>query len=115
MTVTPRHSGFPGYSAARFGIACAIICAACSNPEIVNPNSPTVTAAAASPVALQQLATGGMAGWRGTIGGLRSDSGIFGRESYNFTLGDTRATTNYLIGIAVGATKLDPAAFASGE
>src|SRR5581483_6525419 len=89
--------------------------AACKAPEIVNPNSPTVQAAAASPVAIQQLATGVMAGWRGTLGSLRSDFGIFGRESYNFTLGDTRATTNYLIGIAVGANRLDPAGFAAGD
>ena len=101
--------------------SCAVVAlvvvslVACSAPDINNPNIPTVTAAAASPVALQQLATGVMAGWRGTLGGLRSDFGIFGRESYNFTLGDTRATTNYLIGIAVGANALDPAGFAAGD
>src|SRR6185312_2833132 len=99
----------------RFATLFALFCAACTAPDIENPNSPTVTAAAASPVALQQLATGVMAGWRGTLGGLRSDFGIFGRESYNFTLGDTRATTNFLIGIAVGANALDPAGFANGE
>src|SRR5579864_7383645 len=89
-------------------LVSALLCAACAAPETVNPNSPTVTAAAASPIALQQLATGVMSGWRGTLGGLRSDFGIFGRESYNFALGDTRSTTNYLIGIAVGANRLDP-------
>lgn len=116
MTLTPAKSR------ARFalstivaGFAALTAFSACSSPDIVNPNSPTVTAAAASPVALQQLATGVLAGWRGTLGGLRSDFGIFGRESYNFTLGDTRATTNFLIGIAVGANALDPSGFANGD
>jgi len=112
MTLFPMNTR---HSRSRLTIACALCCAACSAPEIENPNSPTVTAAAASPVALQQLATGVLAGWRGTLGGLRSDFGIFGRESYNFTLGDTRATTNYLIGVAVGANALDPAGFAAGN
>ena len=92
-----------------------LVAIACSAPTIDNPNSPTVAGAASSPLAIQQLATGVMAGWRGTLGGLRSDWGMFGRESYNFTLGDTRATTNFLIGIAVGANRLDPAGFANGE
>jgi hypothetical protein len=96
-------------------LIAALSLTACETPGIVNPNSPSVVGAATSPQALAQEATGVLAGWRGTLGGFRSDVGIFGRESYNFTLGDTRATTNYLIGIAVGANRLDPSGFASGN
>jgi len=109
------HSTIPRTRLALWFTPLVLLFAACTAPDVVNPNSPTVTAAAASPVAIQQLATGVLAGWRGTLGGLRSDFGMFGRESYNFTLGDTRATTNFLIGIAVGANRLDPAGFANGE
>jgi hypothetical protein len=88
---------------------------ACESPTIVNPNSPSVIGAATSPQAIAQEAAGIMAGWRGTLGGIRSDAGIFGREGYNFNLGDTRSTSNYLIGIAVGANRLDPSGFAAGD
>src|SRR5579862_5610392 len=103
-----RHAGL-------LALAAALSLTACETPSIVNPNSPSVAGAATSPQALVQEATGVLAGWRGTLGGLRSDVGMFGRESYNFTTGDTRATTNFLIGIAVGANKLDPNGFANGD
>ena len=88
---------------------------ACEAPTIVNPNSPSVIGASTSPQAIAQEATGILFGWRGALGGFRSDVAIFGREGYNFNLGDTRSTSNYLIGIAVGANRLDPSGFAAGD
>jgi hypothetical protein len=96
-------------------LVTVLLFTACETPTIVNPNSPSVTGAATSPQAVVQEATGILAGWRGTLGAFRSDVGIFGREGYNFNLGDTRSTSNYLIGIAVGANRLDPAGFAAGD
>lgn len=103
-------------SIGKLTVIAALLLTACEGyTHVTNPNSPSVTAAAADPNALVQEANGVMVSWRGTLGGYRSDVGLFGRESYNFALGDTRSTTNFLVGIAVGSNRLDPAGFANGD
>ena len=96
----------------------AVTLAACSDTQlsITNPNSPTVTAAAGDPSALQLLATGLQSNFRSGRAGLISDAGIFGRESYNYFPTDGRSTSHYLIGILVGGNQvIDNTGFASGD
>lgn len=98
-------------------VACAAGLAACSAEDlnIPNRNVATVDGAGADPSALQLLATGLLAGYRGQSTSLYSAAGILGRESYNFTPQEGRNTTHYLVGIQVGGVpKLDPTGFATG-
>jgi hypothetical protein len=84
--------------------------------DITNPNNPTVSGASADPAAVQLLATGLLADYRGSRGGPINDWGRFGRESYVYTPQEGRNTSHYLIGIGTGANqKLDPSGFAVGE
>ena len=98
--------------------ACAAALAACSQSElnINNPNSAVAGQAASDPTALQLLATGLMVDQRGTRAGLITNTGILGREMYNYTPQEGRNTTHYLIGITVGGKQeLDPTGFATGS
>jgi hypothetical protein len=91
--------------------------AACQASElnITNPNQATVAGASADPSALQLLATGLLADYRGQTNTLYTPAGNLGRESYTFSPQDGRSSTTYLIGYSVGGVqKIDPAAgFAS--
>lgn len=95
--------------------AAALAACAQSDVEITNPNSALASGAASDPTALQLLATGLLTDMRNTRAGVISNTGILGRESYNYTPQEGRNTTNYLIGITVnGKQELDPAGFATG-
>ena len=96
--------------------AAALAACAQSDINIANPNSPLTTGASSDPTALQLLATGLLTDMRGTRAALISNTGILGREMYNYTPQEGRNTTNYLIGITVnGKQELDPAGFATGS
>ena len=93
---------------------CAGTLAGCSDKplQLTNPNSATILGANADPNALQLTATGLLSDFRGQRTGQMSQLGRLGRESYIFTPQEGRNTTNYLIGITIGAkTELDPAGF----
>ncbi|QJR35271.1 RagB/SusD family nutrient uptake outer membrane protein [Gemmatimonas groenlandica] len=96
-------------------LGAALVLGACSADklDITNPNTPSVAAASGDPQALQLQATGLLRQLRGGRGGFISNTGIFGRESYNYTPQEGRNTSNYLIGIS-GQNRLDPAGFATG-
>jgi hypothetical protein len=98
--------------------AGAVVMGACaeSSIDISNPNVALAGQASADPTALQLLATGLFVDQRGTRQAQITNTGILGREMYNYTPQEGRNTTNYLIGITVGGTqKLDPAGFANGS
>ena len=97
-------------------LGAALSLGACSADQlnITNPNTPTVAAAAADPQALQLQATGLLRQLRGGRGGFMRSTGIFGRESYNYTPQEGRNTSGLLIGIS-GANRLDPAGFGVGN
>ena len=90
--------------------------AACDDTKlnITNPNSPTVAAAATDPQALQLLATGLLRQLRNSKGGYNLNTGIFGREAFNYTPQEPRNVSNFLIGIS-GQNRLDPSGFAAGN
>ncbi len=99
-------------------ILLAVLCvgalAACSASELnlTNPNSATIIGANADPTALQLQATGLLADYRSIRTGEMQGLGRLGRENYVFTPQEGRNTTNYLIGITVGAKQeLDPTGF----
>jgi hypothetical protein len=95
----------------------AVTLAACNEKalEITNPNNPTVTAAAGDPAALQLLATGLLADYRGSRTGFIQNTAIFGREAYNYFPTDPRFTQHALIGIVInGITQIDPSGFYNG-
>ncbi len=96
-------------------LGAAVLLAACSADklDITNPNTPTVAAATADPQALLLQATGLLRQLRGGRGAFISNTGIFGRESYNYTPQEGRNTSGFLIGIS-GQNRLDPAGFAVG-
>src|ERR1043166_6701529 len=111
MTHTPMRNLIAAAAAAAALAACSQ-----SDLNVTNPNSATASGAAADPTALQLLATGLMVDQRGTRAGLISNTGILGREMYNYTPQEGRNTTNYLIGITVNCKQeLDPAGFATGS
>jgi hypothetical protein len=87
--------------------------AACNSDKlaITNPNTPTVAAAAADPLALQLQANGLLRQLRNGRGAFITSTGRFGREAYVYTPQEGRNTSAYLIGIS-GQNKLDPAGFA---
>src|SRR3990172_725710 len=117
---TPNFGNQPRAHQVRTVIGAALLAAtfgACkaSDLNITNPNSATVEGASADPSALQLLATGLLADFRSTRGGLMSTPGILGRESYSFSPQEGRNTTHPLIGIVVGGVqKLDPTGFSTG-
>lgn len=90
--------------------------AACSQDtlNITNPNSPTVAGAGADPAALQLQANGLVRQQRGDMTSFMSNTGVFGRELYNYTPAEGRNTSAYLIGIP-GQNRLDPSGFANGN
>ena len=90
--------------------------AACSDTQlnITNPNAPTVAAAATDPQALQLLSTGLLRQLRNSKGAYTLNTGIFGREAFNYTPQEPRNVSNFLVGIA-GQNKLDPNGFAAGN
>ncbi|MES2522714.1 MAG: RagB/SusD family nutrient uptake outer membrane protein [Gemmatimonadota bacterium] len=94
----------------------AMLLSACSADrlEITNPNTPTVEGATSDPQSLQLQATGVLRRLRDGRGGFISTTGIFGRESFNYTPAEGRNTSDFLIGIA-GANRIDPAGFANGN
>ncbi|MEO7083500.1 MAG: RagB/SusD family nutrient uptake outer membrane protein [Gemmatimonadaceae bacterium] len=95
----------------------AVLAAGCSQKDIDinNPNVALASAVASDPTALQLLATGLLVDQRGTRAGFIQNTGIFGREAYNYTPQEGRNTTHYLIGINVaGKQELDPTGFAGG-
>ncbi|MDQ6612031.1 MAG: RagB/SusD family nutrient uptake outer membrane protein [Gemmatimonadota bacterium] len=85
-----------------------------SQLDITNPNSPTVAAAATDPQALQLLATGLLRQLRNSKGAYILNTGIFGREAFNYTPQEPRNVSNFLVGLA-GQNKLDPNGFAAGN
>lgn len=96
-------------------VAAATVACSAKDLNVTNPNVASVSGATADPTALQLLATGLLADYRGQTTSLMSPAGILGRESYNFTPQEGRNTTHYLIGISVGGVqKLDPSGFATG-
>ncbi len=101
-------------SIAALGAALSLGACSADQLNITNPNTPTVAAAAADPQALQLQATGLLRQLRGARGGFMSSTGIFGRESYNYTPQEGRNTSGFLIGIS-GQNRLDPAGFAVGN
>jgi len=117
---TPNFGHRPRAHQVRTVIGAALVAATfagckASDLNITNPNSATVEGASADPSALQLLATGLLADFRSTRGGLMSTPGILGRESYSFSPQEGRNTTHPLIGIVVGGVqKLDPTGFSTG-
>ncbi len=96
-------------------LGAAMLLGACSADklDITNPNTPTVAAAGADPQALQLQATGLLRQLRGGRGGFITNTGIFGREMYNYSPQEGRNTSAYLIGLS-GQNRLDPSGFAVG-
>ncbi|MBU6366424.1 MAG: RagB/SusD family nutrient uptake outer membrane protein [Gemmatimonadetes bacterium] len=94
-------------------LAAAAALAGCNPDRLVisNPNSPTVAAAGADPLALQLQATGLLRQLRNGRGSFVTSTGRFGREAYIYTPQEGRNTSAYLIGIS-GQNRLDPAGFA---
>ncbi len=91
------------------GFACA------DDLNVTNPNVASVAGATADPSALQLLATGLLAEYRGQSTALYTGGGVLGREAYSFPPQEGRNTTHFLIGITVGGVqKLDPSGFATG-
>src|SRR5665213_2591724 len=91
---------------------------ACSKNDINlnNPNSALASAVASDPTALQLLATGLMTDQRGTRNGFIQNTGIFGREMYNYTPQEGRNTSTYLVGVVInGQQALDPASGFAGS
>jgi len=87
-----------------------------SDINITNPNVASAGQVASDPTALQLLATGLLTDQRGTRQAQITNTGIFGREMYNYTPQEGRNTTHYLIGIVVGGQQvLDPTGFANGS
>jgi hypothetical protein len=97
-------------------VAVSAMLSACSSDKlnITNPNTPTVASASSDPQALQLQATGLLRQLRNGRGGFISNTGIFGRESYNYTPQEGRNTSHFLIGLS-GANKIDPSGFAVGN
>ena len=80
-----------------------------SDLNIVNPNSPSPTGAAADPTAFQLFATGLMADQRGTRSSFITSVGALGRENYNFSPQEGRFATHPIVGVTIGGTQqLDP-------
>ncbi|HEY4217353.1 MAG TPA: RagB/SusD family nutrient uptake outer membrane protein [Gemmatimonadaceae bacterium] len=80
-----------------------------SDLNIVNPNSPSPTGAAADPTAFQLFATGLMGDQRGTRSGFITSTGALGRENYNFSPQEGRFATHPIVGITIGGIQqLDP-------
>jgi len=101
------------------GAAVLVVAAtACrqSDIDITNPNVASAGTVASDPTALQLLATGLMVDQRGTRSAMITNTGIFGREMYNYTPQEGRNTTHYLIGITAGGKQvIDPTGFAVGS
>lgn len=96
------------------GIAAAagvLAVAACSDQLTVpNYNDPTEESVSGDPMVGLQLSVTGILGQnRASFSGWISNSGIFGRESYNFFPTDARSHTHF-----VKQNPLDPAGFANG-
>src|SRR5437763_10272302 len=113
MTILTRSIRRPAAAA----LTLAVALAGCkADLNLTNPNSATRSGASSDPSAFQLLATGLMVDQRGTRAGFIQNTGIFGREAYNYTPQEGRNTTHYLIGIVVGGVqKLDPTGFANGN
>lgn len=99
---------------ARAGAAVATLAlvAACNADRlsIPNPNQVTPEAISSDPLTAIPLAANGIVrSLRATHGGMVSDFGIFGRESYIYTPTENRNTSHYL-----GQNPLDRTGFAAG-
>ena len=94
--------------------AAVVLLAACNSDQLQVPNynSPTTDAVGKDPGSIQLLAGGILAQLRGSAAGWISNSGIFGREAYNYFPTDGRGTTHYLLGPGPG---LDYTGFAVGN
>ena len=99
------------------GLACsAVLVAACSADRLTvpNPNTATQEAAAGALGAFQLQVTGVFRQLRNGRGAYITATARLGREGYIYTPNDGRNTSHFLIGIAAGANRLDPAGFAVG-
>ncbi len=86
------------------GVALLTLVASCkaSDLNIVNPNSPSPTGAAADPTAFQLFATGLMGDQRSTRSGFITNTGALGRESYTFQPTEGRFSTHPVVGVTIG-------------
>src|SRR6185312_8528677 len=118
MKMTPTHSGHAlransaraivGTATLAFSLVALVSCKQ-SDLNIVNPNSPSPTGAAADPTAFQLFATGLMGDQRGTRSGFITSTGALGRENYNFSPQEGRFATHPIIGVTIGGIQqLDP-------
>ena len=114
MTTTTQRSYLNATRTIALVLSAAAL-GACSPDklDILNPNTPTVEAAAADAQALQLQATGLLRQLRNSRGGQITEAGRFGREMYVYSPQEGRATSHYLEGI-VGQNKIDPSGFAIG-
>jgi hypothetical protein len=91
--------------------AAAVLLAGCSADRLTVPNyNESSTSQAADRPLIQNLASGILAEQRGSMAGLVSNVGIFGRESFLYTSSEPRNTTLFL-----GQFPLDNAGFTNGQ
>lgn len=84
--------------------------------SIPNYNQPTVQGLSKEAAGIQLAATGILIAERNNLPGFVEQTGIFGREGYDYFTTDSRSASDYLIGqtTSSGTRQLDPAGFASG-